>query len=155
MSLIEGALGAVLPGAVVTLEISLFAWLISVGVGLVVALARDSNWRPVTLPLAGLITILRSLPQLIILYVVFYGLGQIHINLDSFTAAVIGLGIAEAAYVAEYYRASFLTVTQAQREAGLSLGLSKFGVMRLIVIPEAVPFLVPPRGCTPSLRFPP
>jgi polar amino acid transport system permease protein len=75
---------------------------------------------------------------------VFYGLGQIHINLDSFTAAVIGLGIAEAAYVAEYYRAGFLTVTQGQREAGLSLGLSKFGVMRLIVIPEAIPFLVPP-----------
>lgn len=144
MDLIQGALGAVLPGAVTTLEISICAWVIAVSVGLVVGLGRDSSWRPLTLVLVGLITILRSLPQLISLYVVFYGLGQVHVNLDPFPAAVIGLGIAESAYAAEYYRASFLTVTQAQREAGLSLGLSKFAVIRLIVIPEAIPFLVPP-----------
>lgn len=144
MGLITGTLSAVLPGAIVTVEISVCAWMIAVSVGLIVALARSANLPPLALLLEGLITILRSLPQLIILYVVFYGLGQIHINLDPFPAAVIGLGIAEAAYAAEYYRAGFLTVTRAQREAGLSLGLSKFAVMRLIVIPEALPFLVPP-----------
>lgn len=144
MDLILSALAAVLPGAVVTLQISVCAWLISVVVGLLISVLRDTDRRIITLPLGAIVMILRSLPQLIVLYIVFYGLGSLHVNMDSLTAAILGLGIADAAYSAEAYRAGFLTVSRAQREAGLSLGLSKLAVMRLIVIPEAVPFLVPP-----------
>jgi polar amino acid transport system permease protein len=144
MDFVGGAIAAVLPGAVVTIQITIFAWLISVVVGLLIELVRGANWRRTTLPLNASLGLLRSLPQLLVLYFVFYGLGSARIYLDSFTAAVIALGIADAAYSAEYYRASFLTVPVTQREAGSSIGLSRWKIMRLIVIPQAVPFLIPP-----------
>jgi len=146
MDLVGGAVAAVLPGALVTIRITVFAWLISVFAGLFFALLREANWRLTTPPLRAFLGLVRSIPQLLVLYFVFYGLGSTRIHLDSFTAAVIGLGIADSAYSAEYYRAGFLTVPTRQREAGMSLGLSRWSIMRLIVLPQAVPFLVAPLG---------
>jgi ABC-type amino acid transport system permease subunit len=59
-------------------------------------------------------------------------------------AAIVTLGVTESAFTAEYYRAGFMTVPDSQREAGQSLGLSALGVFRLIVIPQTIPFVMPP-----------
>jgi His/Glu/Gln/Arg/opine family amino acid ABC transporter permease subunit len=144
MDLVHGALTAILPAATVTLKITVGAWAFSAIVGLLFAIVREIGGRLFAFLISIVVTILRSLPQLVILYVVFFGLGFLKINLDSLTAAVIGLGIGDCVYSAEYYRASFLTVSAAQHEAGLSLGLSRLAIMRLIILPQAIPFLVPP-----------
>lgn len=144
MDLARDIAANLLPAGIVTVEITIGAWLVSALLGLVLALLRQGGGPMVRLPLGTAVIVLRSLPQLVILYVVFFGLGALNISLSSLAAAIVGLGVADAVYSAEYYRAGFMTVSVSQREAGLSLGLSPLAVMRLVVIPQAVPFLVPP-----------
>jgi polar amino acid transport system permease protein len=144
VNLIRGVITDVLPGAVVTLEITFGAWSISVLLGLLLALVRQGGGPLLGWPVTASVILVRSVPQLVVLYIVFFGLGYFNINLNSLTAAIVGLGIAEAVYSAEYFRAGFITVPTSQHDAGLSMGLSKLAVMRLIVIPQAIPFLIPP-----------
>ncbi len=85
-----------LPGAILTVEISIGAWLVSATVGLILALLRDAGQPLITLPATASVEVVRAIPQLVVLYIVFFGLSAIGINLDSVTAAIIGLGIADA-----------------------------------------------------------
>jgi His/Glu/Gln/Arg/opine family amino acid ABC transporter permease subunit len=141
--LLTGLLPYILPGALVTLEISIGAWFVSAGLGLVLALIRDVRQPLLQLPAIVSIEVVRALPQLVVLYIIFFGLGSA-INVDSLTAAIVGLGISDAVFSAEYYRAGFLTVASTQRDAGLSLGLSPLQVSRFVIIPQTIPFVVPP-----------
>lgn len=138
------AFAELLRGASTTLSIALGAWIVGAVIGLVLSLTRSSSWRWSVEASAFGIVVLRSLPQLIMLYLVYYGLGGMGIQVDSLLAAILALGIVEAAFMAEYFRAGFLTISEGQRDAGLSLGLSRLGVYRHVVIPEAIPFLIPP-----------
>src|SRR5713101_9285388 len=134
----------ILPGALVTIEISVGAWVVSAVLGLVLALARDSRTPLLSLPTVGSIEVIRAVPQLVVLYIVLFGLSTIGINVDSLTAAIVGLGVSAAVFSAEYYRAGFLTVAHTQRDAGLSIGLSPLQVSRFVIIPQTIPFIVPP-----------
>jgi His/Glu/Gln/Arg/opine family amino acid ABC transporter permease subunit len=140
----QGIVPYLLPGAVVTLEISIGAWAVSATLGLILALLRDTGKPLITLPATASVEVIRAIPQLVILYIVFFGLSALGINLDSLTAAIVGLGVADAVFTAEYYRAGFLTVAQSQRDAGFSLGLRPLQVARYIVVPQTIPFVVPP-----------
>jgi len=144
MNVIGDILPYILPGAIVTIEITVGAWLVSAGLGLVLALARDTRKPLITLPVSASIEIVRAIPQLVVLYIVFFGLSTVGINVDSLTAAIVGLGVSDAVFTAEYYRAGFLTVAHTQRDAGLSLGLSPLQVSRFVIIPQTIPFVVPP-----------
>lgn len=144
MDVIQAILPYILPGIVVTLEISVGAWLLSAVLGLVLALMRDTKQPLITMPASISVEVVRAIPQLVVLYLVFFGLSTIGLNLDSLTAAIIGLGIADAVFTAEYYRAGLLTVAPTQRDAGLSMGLSPLQVARFVVIPQTIPFVVPP-----------
>src|ERR1700680_541896 len=105
MASVSGILSDVLPGAAITLQIAAGAWIVSAVVGLVLALAADSGRRFLTFPVAASVSIVRSLPQLVILYVLYFGISQFGISLNSMIAAIVGLGIADAVFTAEYYRA--------------------------------------------------
>jgi His/Glu/Gln/Arg/opine family amino acid ABC transporter permease subunit len=133
-----------LRGGVVSLEIATGAWLVSAVLGLLLAVLGDLGLRPARTMLSGLVVSLRSVPQLVVLYLVYFGLGQVGVEINSVLAAVLALGVTDAGFTAEYYRAGFMTVPWTQREAGLSLGLSRIGVLRLVVIPQVAPFVVPP-----------
>lgn len=137
-------LSELLQGATTTLVVAFGAWLVGISVGLVLALVRGSRGPLVERPIGFVVTTLRSLPQLIVLYLVYFGLSAEGIQIESTTAAILALGIIEAAFMAEYYRAGFGTISDRQRDAGFSLGLSRFEVMRFVVIPQAIPFLIPP-----------
>ncbi len=71
-----------------TIEITVGAWLVSAILGLVLAVARDTHKLVLTVPVTGAIEVIRAIPQLIILYIIFFGLGSFHINLDPLTAIV-------------------------------------------------------------------
>lgn len=144
MSTLQSVLPYILPGIAVTLEISLGAWLVSASLGLLLAVARDTRQPLITMPATISVEVVRAVPQLLVLYIVFFGLSTLGINLDPLPAAIVGLGIADAVFTAEYYRAGFLTVAPTQRDAGLSLGLKPLQVARFVVIPQTIPFVVPP-----------
>jgi His/Glu/Gln/Arg/opine family amino acid ABC transporter permease subunit len=110
----------------------------------VLAIPQELGLVALTGARAAVILALRSAPQLVVLYLIYFGLGAIGIQINSVLAAILALGITDAAFTAEYYRAGFMTVPWSQREAGTSLGLSRLSVFRRVVLPQAIPFVVPP-----------
>ncbi len=137
-------LSALWPGALATLRIAGGAWLLSIVLGLAILWIRELNIRPLLLVIDGFITFIRAIPELVMLYLVYFGITYFGMRLESLTAAVIALGIAECAFTAEYFRAAMKTVQPSQRMAGESLGLSHTQILGRIVIPQALPFAIPP-----------
>jgi len=133
-----------LRGGVVTLQIAAGAWLVSALFGLLCAIPQELGLAATRMSLGPVLLALRSAPQLVVLYLIYFGLGAIGIEINSVAAAIVALGITDGAFTAEYYRAGFMTVPWTQREAGTSLGLSRLAVFRRIVLPQTLPFVVPP-----------
>ena len=134
----------VLSGAQATLEIAVGAWIVAATVGLGLAIVRDLGLLPIRFSVAASTAVIRAAPQLVLLYLVFFGLPSIGIAIDGLLTAILVLGIAEGCFNAELYRASFVTVPATQRDAGLSLGFSRFGVLRRVVIPQAMQYMIAP-----------
>ncbi|HUY07905.1 MAG TPA: amino acid ABC transporter permease [Candidatus Dormibacteraeota bacterium] len=133
-----------LTGGLVTLEVATGAWAVSVTFGLLLAMLREVGVPGMRWPALVTTTALRSVPQLVVLYILYFGLGAVGINVPPLLAAIVGLGITDGAFSAEYYRASLLTVSASQRDAGYSVGLSRVATFRRVVMPQAVPYMVPP-----------
>jgi polar amino acid transport system permease protein len=87
--------------------------------------------------------IFRGIPLLVIFFLIFFGLGQIGINLDPFTAAVIGLGLRSSAYLAQIFRSAVNSIPEGQMIAAQSLGMSKFRSIRHIIIPQVLRLSIP------------
>jgi His/Glu/Gln/Arg/opine family amino acid ABC transporter permease subunit len=131
-------------GGIITLQIAAGAWLVSAVLGLLFAIPRELGLKVIRVLLPSVLLSLRSAPQLVVLYLIYFGLGALGIEINSVVAAIVALGITDAAFTAEYYRASFMIVPWTQREAGISLGLSRLSVLRRVVLPQVIPFVVPP-----------
>jgi His/Glu/Gln/Arg/opine family amino acid ABC transporter permease subunit len=135
--LLEAALG--------TLRMTALAFLLAAVLGLVLAILRLAGG------LAGRIAFLyieiaRGMPALTLLFLIYFGLAPLGIVLHAFPAAVVALGLNGAAYVAEIYRAGIQAVDPGQREAAQMLGLRRRQVMRDIILPQALPIVLPPLG---------
>ncbi|MBD8515078.1 amino acid ABC transporter permease [Photobacterium sp. 2_MG-2023] len=92
------------------------------------------------------ISFFRGTPLLVQLFLLYYGLPQIFpplVGLDAFSAAVIGLSLHFAAYMAESIRAAIIGVDHSQREASLSIGMTEMQAMRRIILPQATRVALP------------
>ncbi|CAI2717200.1 ABC transporter substrate-binding protein/permease [Nitrospina watsonii] len=133
-----------LQGAGMTVIISILAMALAVALGLALTGMRQLG-GPILRGLAvTYIEIVRGTPLLLQLYIIYYGLPNVGIRLDAFTAAVVGLGMNYAAYEAEVYRGGLKAVAKGQWEAALSLGMTPFMIYRRILIPQAVRVVLPP-----------
>jgi polar amino acid transport system permease protein len=133
-------------GAGISLALSVAAMLLGLVFGLVAALMRMSSSRLVSMPASFYVWIMRGTPVLVQLIIIYTGLPQIGISLGVILSAVIGLGLNEGAYLAEIIRAGINAVPKGQFEAGRAIGLNRFQVMRLVVLPQAIRIIVPPLG---------
>lgn len=136
-----------LAGLKMTVAVTIAAMALGAAVGLPVALVRMSRIRIVS-ALAGLyIDIWRSTPLLVQLIWVFYALPiLVRHSMTPLLAGVVTMAFHVSAYLAEIYRAGILSIAQGQRQAGLSLGMTPFQVMRRVVLPQAVTRMLPPIG---------
>lgn len=142
-----------LKGVPMTLGVSAFALLLGVILGLALALMRTSAKKILKL-LAGIyIEIVRGTPLIVQALVVAYGLPyflqqrQIEFKWSMLMfPALIVCGLNSAAYMAEVIRGGIQAVDKGQREAALSLGMSKFQVNALIVLPQAFRIVIPSFG---------
>lgn len=135
---------ALLKGLGVTLEIAIGAWLLSVALGIVLGVMEDMGSAPLRWLARILVTLLRSMPQLVMLYLLYFGIGAWGLDIPGVVAAIAALGVTESAFAAEYYRAALMTVSPNQREAGTSIGLTPLKVFRLVVLPQALPYAMAP-----------
>jgi His/Glu/Gln/Arg/opine family amino acid ABC transporter permease subunit len=137
-------LAAFIPAMGVTLQIAVGAWLVSIAIGLVIALLRESGVSVLQHALGGVVTFLRAIPELVMIYIVFFGLAYVGVTLGAVPAAIVALGVVEGAFMSEYFRGAVLTVSPRQRAAATSLGMSNAQVFRHVVLPQAIPFSIPP-----------
>ncbi len=123
------------------------------------ALARISQKRWLRYPVIAFILLFRGTPLLVQLYVFYFGIGQVLATIPAIrysafwpllrtanTYAFVTLSLNTAAYCAEIWRGAILGIAQGQREAGLSLGLSKYRIMRSILLPQAFRLALPSIG---------
>ncbi len=137
-----------LEGAIVTVQVTVLAFLLSSALGLVLALCKLSPLRAVSWTASTVINVIRGLPIIVQLFYIYFVLPDLGIQLSAFQAGVIGLGIAYSAYQAENFRAGIEAVDPGQREAALAMGMSPALLMRRVVLPQAFRIALPPYGNT-------
>ena len=135
-----------LHGLLTALEVSAIALVISVVIGLLLALARMG--RPPLSWLAGTyINVFRGVPALVSVIWVYYGWSLLfNINFTVLQAGVIALVLLYGAFIAEIYRAALQAIPRGQREAGLAVGMRPVRVFAQIILPQATKIAVPNIG---------
>ena len=127
-----------------TLRMTVLAFVVAAIVGLVLALAKLSPVGPIKAIASTYIEVMRGIPALAVLFLIYFGLADFGIIFEAFTAAVIGLGLNGAAYLAEVFRAGILAIHRGQMEAALTVGMTPLQAMRYVVLPQALRVVLPP-----------
>lgn len=135
-----------LEGAWLTVLATVVGTVIALLLGAVLAVAGYSRYRLVRGAIAFVVQFLRGTPLLVQLYVIFFVLPDIGIVLPAFLAGVIGLGVHYSAYLAEVYRAGIDSVDRGQWDASTAINLSRRQVWLHVILPQAIPKMVPPLG---------
>ncbi|QBD83729.1 amino acid ABC transporter permease [Ktedonosporobacter rubrisoli] len=144
------AFPAFLVGARNTLIYCVVSFPIALVLGLLLALMSNSPFVWLKTPARVFIEVVRSTPILAQMFLLYYGVGAVLVqfNLSSidnaWSAGIATLALNYAAYEAEVFRAGFLSVEKGQTEAALSLGLTPWQNFFRIVLPQAIPFMIPP-----------
>ena len=126
-----------------TLQISVVSIVLGSLLGALAGLMRVQPLRPVRFLAAAYVELLRNIPLMLVLYLIYFGLGAFF-PVSPFWAAVVGLSVFEGAYVAEILRAGIESVDRGQMEAARSLGMSWLQSMRHVIVPQAVRRSLPP-----------
>ncbi|MBR1454192.1 MAG: amino acid ABC transporter permease, partial [Lachnospiraceae bacterium] len=130
-----------------TMIITLFATIIGILLGLIIALIRTTYDNTKKLKFLNsicqvFITVIRGTPVVIQLMILFFCIFTSR-NVSGIMVAIIGFGLNSSAYVAEIFRSGLMSIDQGQMEAGRSLGLSYVKTLRLIIIPQAFKVVLP------------
>lgn len=135
-----------LQGALITLQISLLSLLLGIIFGLAAALCKLGR-NPVLRGIASFyIWLIRSTPLLVQLFIIYFGLPQMGIDLGPFLSGVLGLGLNVGAYNAETIRGGIISIPKGQTEAARSLAMSGALAMRRVILPQALRIIIPPMG---------
>lgn len=135
-----------LEATVNTLIAAGFGYLIALIFGLIFALAQRTRFAPLTVLVREFVEFVRSTPLVLQIFFVFYVGPQFGIRLSPWTAGMIAIGLHYASYLSEVYRAGLDSVPQGQWEACISLGLSVRRTYFKIIIPQAIPTVIPGLG---------
>jgi len=135
-----------LQATVVTVEATIGGMAVALVGGLLLALLRLSGNRVLGAIAVGIMEFVRGTPLLIQLFFLFYVLPLYGFKADPLFTGIIGLGIHYSAYTAEVYRAGVESVARGQWEAAIALNLSTAQTWRRIVLPQAIPPVIPVLG---------
>ncbi len=144
-------------GALVTLELALSSVILSVVIGLAGAGAKLSKNRPLALLFEGYTTLIRGVPDLVLMLLIFYGLqmllnsitdalGMTQFDIDPMVAGIITLGFIYGAYFTETFRGAFLAVPQGHIEAATAFGFTASQTFRRILFPAMMRYALPGIG---------
>ncbi len=133
-----------LAAAAMTVFLSVLSMPIAMAVGLLIALGRLYGPKPLQWLLTVYVEIIRGTPLMLQLFVLFFLLPTVGIELPAIMAGVAGLAINYSAYEAEIYRAGLQAIPVGQMEAALALGMSRRLALRRVIVPQAVRIVIPP-----------
>lgn len=136
-----------LDGLYYTIALSVTAILISIILGLLVALPGLASQRPARLLNRVYVELVRAVPILVLILWVYYGLPQVaDISISVFWAGVLALAISDSAFQAEIFRAGIQSIDRGQHEAAHSISLSYVDKMRYVILPQAIKRILPALG---------
>ena len=130
-------------GLLVTLRLAAVAIVLATALGLLLALGRTAERRWIRWPVGAWIELFRAIPLLALIIFAYIALPKYGIHFSPFWCVVVGLLLYNSAAIAEIFRAGILTLDRGQREAGASLGLRYWSLMRIVVLPQAILRMLP------------
>jgi polar amino acid transport system permease protein len=131
---------------VVTVEATLLGTLLALVLGLVWAVVRRSRRYWMARPVRWIVDFIRSTPLLIQLYFMYFGLPAFGVSASPLLTGILGLGLHYSTYCSEVYRAGIEGVPRGQWEAARALGFRRLDTWRRVVLPQAIPPIVPALG---------
>ncbi|QOL80850.1 amino acid ABC transporter permease [Pseudooceanicola spongiae] len=144
LAVLQRSLPMLLQGLWLTLQLGAASIVAGLIVGLIVAMLRMYAVAPVRIAMRMYIDVLRSIPLLVLLIVIYYALPFLGLRLSSFASALAALTLVSGAYTAEIFRAGIEAIPKGQFEAASALGLSPQRTMTDVVLPQAVRIVIPP-----------
>ena len=144
MNMIMDFMPQMLEGFGMTLKIFVITLIVSIPLGIVVALGRLSKVNIIKWLTGTYVLIMRGTPLMLQIIFIFFGLPLLNINIDRFPAAILALVLNYGAYFAEIFRAGIQSIDKGQYEGAEVLGLSSKDVFFRIILPQAFKRILPP-----------
>lgn len=133
-----------LQGVPMTLILTIIGMVLGLILGFFLALASGSKFFILRFPAKTYISFMRGIPMIVFLFLLYFGLPVIGIELTAFNAAALAFGLNSAAYIAEINRSALNSVDIGQWESAKALNLPYWLTMRKIILPQAVRIAIPP-----------
>ena len=146
MDVLRRAFPILLQGLGMTLLLGATAIVAGTALGVVLALIRLYAVKPLRLLAIAYIDLMRAMPVLVVLILIYYALPFAGIVLSSYAAAAIALSAVLGAYTAEVVRAGIQAVPKGQFEAATALGLGFWRIMQKVILPQAMRIVIPPHA---------
>jgi His/Glu/Gln/Arg/opine family amino acid ABC transporter permease subunit len=134
---------SILGGFGITVAVALLTIVVGVTAGLILAVVRAMRIRVADIVITLFVDIFRTLPQLVVIVFIYFGLPYADIQLSPFASTVIALGAVLAAFAAEIFWAAIQAVPQGQWDAARSLGLGFLRILFLVILPQAIRIAIP------------
>ena len=134
-----------------TLGISVLSFIIGNFFAILLAVMRMSQKPWLKYPARIYISFMRGVPMLVVLFILYFGLPYVGIQIPALLCAIIGFSTVSAAYMAEIFRSSISAVDKGQWEAAQSLGLPQKPIIRHIILPQALRIAVAPLAISLSI----
>ncbi|HER8859953.1 amino acid ABC transporter permease [Streptococcus pyogenes] len=144
--LMKDSLGFVLSGLPYTLGISLLSFFTGLFLGLGLSLLGRSRQPLIHYLVRAYISIMRGVPMIVVLFVLYFGLPYYGLQLPALLCAYLGFSMVSAAYISEVFRSSIEAIDKGQWEAAKALGLPYALMVKKIILPQAFRIAVPPLG---------
>ena len=130
--------GELLHGAMLTVLLTVLTMLVAVPAGILLALMRLSNSKPLAVASHWFVEFFRNLPLILVVYWAFYVMPVLlHIEFSAFTTGLVALCLNVSAYNAETFRAGINSIRKGQMEAAVAIGMSRWQAMKQIIVPQA------------------
>nr|WP_309100318.1 ABC transporter permease subunit [Fredinandcohnia onubensis] len=143
--LFMNSLPSMLSGAIqYTIPLTLISFIGGIILALLTAIMRLSKSKLIQIPAIIYVSAIRGTPLLVQLFIIFYGLPNIGVNIDPFPSAAIAFILNVGAYASEIIRASILSIPKGQWEAAFTIGMTRWTALRRIILPQAARVSVPP-----------
>lgn len=133
-------------GLILTIQATLLGFLVAAGLGLLFAALKSLRFKLISWPTRFFCEFIRDTPLLVQLFFLYYVLPEYGVVLPAFLTGALVLGLQYSAYTSEVYRAGIQSVAKGQLEAARALDLSAWRTFYMIILPQAIPRIIPALG---------
>lgn len=128
--------GYIALGIGLTVWITVAAMALGMIAAIPITMIAQSSWRPARVAIGLFIDVIRSIPHLVWIFIIYFGVPAFGVRFDSLTAAIIALGVISGAVISEIYRSALSGIGVGQREAGRALGFTRREIAVFILVPQ-------------------